>query len=199
MINKGSDSMTVGDKIKKKRIELGLSVDEVAKALGKNRATIYRYESHEIEKLPTTILEPLAKLFKVEPAELMGWDEKLSKKSEITVIPQEDIYQIPIYSSVSAGFGATASDYIIGYTPIYIKNPADARDTMCITVQGDSMYPKIEDGDLVQVLKCPSVDSGSIAVVLIDGEDGVVKKVVYGGGIKSKVCTFVCTKNKKRP
>lgn len=43
--------MTVGDKIKKKRIELGLSVDEVAKALGKNRATIYRYESHEIEPI----------------------------------------------------------------------------------------------------------------------------------------------------
>lgn len=41
------------------------------------------------------------------------------------------------------------------------------------------MYPKIEDGDIIKVGKQNSVDSGKIAVVLIDGEDAVVKKVVY--------------------
>ena len=42
------------------------------------------------------------------------------------------------------------------------------------------MYPKIEDGDTIVVHKQSSVDSGQIAVVLIDGEDAVVKKVKYG-------------------
>ena len=42
------------------------------------------------------------------------------------------------------------------------------------------MYPKIEDGDLIQVHKQDSIDSGEIAVVLLDGEEGLVKKVIYG-------------------
>ena len=46
-------------------------------------------------------------------------------------------------------------------------------------VKGDSMYPKIEDEDIVVVRKQSSVDSGQIAVVLIDNEDGLVKKVIY--------------------
>lgn len=65
--------MTTGQRIKNRRIELDLSVDDIANALGKNRATIYRYESDEIENLPTTVLEPLAKILKTTPAELMGW------------------------------------------------------------------------------------------------------------------------------
>ena len=42
------------------------------------------------------------------------------------------------------------------------------------------MFPKIEDGDIVQVHKQESVDSGSIAVVLVDGDEGLVKRVSYG-------------------
>lgn len=67
--------MTIGERIKARRLELGLSVDEVADKLGKNRATIYRYESSEIEKIPTVVLEPLSQILKVSPAYLMGWDE----------------------------------------------------------------------------------------------------------------------------
>lgn len=66
--------MTIGERIKQRRIELGLSVDEVAEKLGKNRATVYRYESNEIENLPVGTLEPLAKILETTPAQLMGWD-----------------------------------------------------------------------------------------------------------------------------
>ena len=66
--------MSVGERIKQRRQELGLSVDEVAQKLGKNRATIYRYESDEIENLPLNLLEPLAKALRVSPAYIMGWD-----------------------------------------------------------------------------------------------------------------------------
>ncbi|BBF45067.1 repressor [Lachnospiraceae bacterium KM106-2] len=67
--------MTVGKRIKERRKELKLSVDEVAAKLEKNRATIYRYESDDIENLPITILEPLAKVLETTPAALMGWNE----------------------------------------------------------------------------------------------------------------------------
>ena len=65
--------MTIGERISKRRQELGLTVDEVAERLEKSRATVYRYENGEIEKLPTTVLEPLAKLLQTTPAYLMGW------------------------------------------------------------------------------------------------------------------------------
>ena len=53
-------------------------------------------------------------------------------------------------------------------------------ETICITIKGDSMSPKIENGDVAVVHKQTSVDSGSIAVILVDGEEGYIKKVVYG-------------------
>lgn len=69
--------MTIGERIKKRRIELGLSVDDVAEGLGKGRATVYRYENGEIKKFPATILKPLAIILKTTPAYLLGWDREL--------------------------------------------------------------------------------------------------------------------------
>lgn len=66
--------MTIYERIKERRKSLGLSADDVAKALGVSRATIYRYESADIEKLPTSTLEPLAAVLKCSPSYLMGWN-----------------------------------------------------------------------------------------------------------------------------
>lgn len=66
--------MTVGERIKQRRKALGLSVDELATKVSKDRATIYRYESNEIENMPVTLLGPLAKALDITPAELMGWE-----------------------------------------------------------------------------------------------------------------------------
>jgi transcriptional regulator with XRE-family HTH domain len=67
--------MTVGERIKYRRVELNLTVDELAKRLGKNRATVYRYESNDIENFPITVLEPLAQALRTTPSYLMGWEE----------------------------------------------------------------------------------------------------------------------------
>ena len=65
--------MNTGDRIKQRRIELGLTADDLAQKIGKSRATIYRYENGDIENMPTPILEPLAKALDTTPADLMGW------------------------------------------------------------------------------------------------------------------------------
>lgn len=74
--------MTIGERIKSRRLELGLSVDDIAYKLKKNRATIYRYESDDIENLPITILEPLANALETSPAYLMGWDNSENTYSD---------------------------------------------------------------------------------------------------------------------
>lgn len=76
--------MTIGQKIKELRTELNMSVDELADKLGKNRATIYRYEKGDIGNLPLDVLEPLAKALKTTPAYLMGWEDK-EDEDEITI------------------------------------------------------------------------------------------------------------------
>ena len=167
--------MKIGDRIKQRRKFLGLSVDELAEKLGKNRATIYRYESSDIEKLPTTVLEPLADALKTTPAYLMGWEDD-KPADTLTVLPADKIHMIPVFGSVAAGFGAYASSDIIEYIPLYIENDCDVENTICITVKGQSMYPKIEEGDRIVVRRQDSVDNGRIAVVMI-GDEAVVKRV----------------------
>lgn len=68
--------MDVGKRIKERRKELNLSVDELAKKLNKNRTTVYRYEKGDIENLPMDILGPLAEALNTTPACLMGWESK---------------------------------------------------------------------------------------------------------------------------
>lgn len=67
----------IGKRIKERRLELHMSVDELAEKLGKNRATVYRYESNEIENMPLEIIKPLAKALHVTPQYLMGWDDAI--------------------------------------------------------------------------------------------------------------------------
>ena len=68
--------MEVYERIKARRKDLGLSADDVAEALGVSRATVYRYESAEIEKLPTQIIAPLSQVLRCSPAWLMGWKDE---------------------------------------------------------------------------------------------------------------------------
>lgn len=77
--------MNIGERIKKLRKEKGLSVDYIAEKLGKNRATVYRYESSEIENLPYPILVPLADILGTTPMYLMGCeveDIKVTKEEK---------------------------------------------------------------------------------------------------------------------
>jgi repressor LexA len=74
--------MTIGNRIKDRRKQLRMSVDELAKKLGKDRSTIYRYEKGDIENLPLDILEPIAVALETTPQYLMGW-EQVQKKNDI--------------------------------------------------------------------------------------------------------------------
>lgn len=63
--------MKIGQKIRMLRKQNNMTAEELAKAIGKDRATIYRYEKGDIENLPVTILEPIAAALNVDPASLL--------------------------------------------------------------------------------------------------------------------------------
>ena len=126
----------------------------------------------------------IAKALNVSEAWLMGYDVPMSNtpvESNATIIDTK-IRMVPLYESVSAGFGAYAQDVVIDYIPLPINSDFEAAETLCIRVSGDSMYPKIENGDIIVVRKQSSIDSGRVGVFLIDNEDAVVKKVEYVNG-----------------
>lgn len=66
--------MSIGRRIKQRRKEMKISAEELAKRLGKDRSTIYRYEKGDIENMPIDILEPIAAALNTTPSYLMGWD-----------------------------------------------------------------------------------------------------------------------------
>lgn len=95
-------------------------------------------------------------------------DEKPEGNAEI---PSQT--QVPLFASVSAGFGSTREE-AIGSFPV----TNGGKDVIAVLVSGDSMSPTIADGDTIIVKRQTSVDYGDIAVVRVD-EEHFVKKVEY--------------------
>lgn len=74
----------IGNRIHDRRVQLGLSVDEVAIKLGKNRATVYRYENSDIESVPINVVYELSKILDVDPGFLAGWPQKTENEPALT-------------------------------------------------------------------------------------------------------------------
>lgn len=67
--------MEINKLIKKRRLELGLTLKDVAVALGTAESTISRYESNNIQNMGIDKVEALAQVLHCSPAYLLGWEE----------------------------------------------------------------------------------------------------------------------------
>ena len=166
-------------RIKEIRKQKGITARQIAEHVKVAESTMSLYENGKREPDYSTLLK-IADFLNVSVDCILGKDDILVPSQQIVELSHDNVYMIPIYENAAAGFGSLASDEVIDYTPLFISSPSEATETICIKVTGDSMYPKIENGDIVQVHKQTSVDSGSVAVVLLDGDEGLVKKVFYG-------------------
>lgn len=160
----------------------GLSYVELEKKTGIAKSSIQRYASGVTKKIPIDAIQAIAQAVGVSAAYIMGWSDNLNESPDdiLSALPKQNIYMCPLYDSVAAGLGAPAVNQIVSYIPTYINNVSEKDKYIWVRVQGDSMFPKIEDGDKILIRLQDSVDSGQIGVVLIDGEDAVVKKINYG-------------------
>lgn len=181
---KGVSIMKMGLAIAMRREQIGLTQEELAQRIGVTKPTISRWESGDISNMRRDRIQKLADALRVSPIELLEEEtdglKGIGEESNVAAVFDDSFRMIPVFKSASAGFGAYADDCIIDYAPFRITSDSEADETIAIKVEGDSMSPKIEDGDIIQVHKQESVDSGSIAVVLLDGDEGLVKRVTYG-------------------
>ena len=172
--------MTIGERIKQRRIQLGLSVDQVAEKIGKNRATVYRYESSEIERFPIDVLEPLAVALRTSPTYLMGWETETEPVSTSGVpdgfSPMPATKTVPRIGRIACGDPITAEENIDGYDSTLDSWNADFT-LLCV---GDSMAPKILDGDVVAIRCQPTVENGEVAAVRVENE-ATLKQVFHRG------------------
>lgn len=78
--------MTIGKQIRKRRKELKMSVDELARKIGKDRSTVYRYENGDISNMPIEMLPPMIEALETTPQELLSTivtsNEWLSNRAE---------------------------------------------------------------------------------------------------------------------
>ena len=155
----------------------GVNITQMCRDAGVNRSALNELKAGRTKRLSAINLMRIADYFNVT-VEYLLTDKKSAEESNLGAM--REITMIPLYNSVSAGFGAYASDLVAGYVPTALHNGYNAKNLLAINVVGDSMSPEINDGDTVIVHKQDSVDSGTLAVVLMDGDAGFIKRVNYG-------------------
>lgn len=84
--------------------------------------------------------------------------------------------RIPVLGRVVAGIPIEAVEEILDYEEITPELAATG-EFFALQVKGDSMEPTLRDGDVVIVKKQPTVDSGDIAIILVNGNDATVKEI----------------------
>lgn len=84
--------------------------------------------------------------------------------------------RIPVLGRVAAGIPIEAIEDVEDWEEIP-ENMAKTGEYFALRIQGDSMLPEIRQGDIVIVRKQPCVESGEIAIVLVNGNDATCKKI----------------------
>ena len=156
--------------MKKRRKELGLTLAQVADAVGVTEATAQRWESGNIKSVRHDKITLLAEVLKVSPADLMGWEIKNTYPQNVRSMPE--MRKIPRVGRIACGEPITAEENIEDYD----ETPSGWHADFSLLCVGDSMSPKIEDGDIVAIRCQQEVQNGEIAAVRI-GDEATLKMV----------------------
>ena len=172
--------MEINRIIKSRRQELGLTLKEVATALGIAESTVSRYESSDIQNMGIDKIEALSKVLQCSPAYLMGWT---MQDDAVKKIPLKGI-KIPVLGRVAAGVPIEAVEEIIDTEEI-TEELARTGSFFGLKIHGDSMEPRMCEGDVVIVRQQEDADSGDVVIALINGDDATCKRLrKYRDGIE---------------
>lgn len=170
--------MTTGERIKELRLQNGMTMEELAKKLGLQKAAIYKYENGLVVNLKRSVIEKLSQIFNVSPSYIMCLEDSPLKSPTIPTAP--NISPLPPMKRWQVLGGTACGE------PIFkeleeesVLAPADIDADFVLRCIGDSMInARIFDGDAVFV-KCGPVEDGQIALVRIDDEY-TLKRIYHG-------------------
>ena len=154
-------------KIRQLRKQHNLTMKQFGEIFGIAESTVSLYENGKRQADYDT-LKKIADYFNVSVDYLLGREAQKSKKGVL----------IPVLGRVVAGIPIDAIEEILDYEEI-TQEMANSGEFFALKIKGDSMMPRIQENDVVIVRKQSQVDNGSIAIVLINGNEATCKKVQY--------------------
>jgi len=159
--------MDLGNFIRTRKDELGLTDADIAVAVGVSRSNVSRWQTGGIAKLAHRHIKPLSEILNCDPMIFILDEDDIEDTMPVGV------QKVPMLGSIAAGMPIYADENFDSYVQV----GANIRCDFCLRVKGDSMIlARIHDGDIVFVRKQPDVDNGEIAVVLI-GDEATLKRV----------------------
>ena len=172
--------MKLGEIVHSYRAEHGLTMQEFAEKSGLSKGYISMLENNKNPRNGQPITPSIETYDSIARAMDVSIDELLakSKGESVSVNKKSHLHgvRIPVLGRVIAGIPIEAIEDIIDYEEI----PEDMAKTgkfFALQVKGDSMLPTLHDGDVVIVRQQPRVESGEIAIVMVNGSDATVKEV----------------------
>lgn len=151
------------NRIAELRAKLGISMKEAAARLDMPYTTYVNYEKGTREPNSETLIK-LSRFFGTSIDYLLGKQELDSIPPGFDPLPEME--SVPLVGQIACGRPITAEENLEGYVSV----PAAWHATFTLTCKGDSMEPRIKDGDLVAIRKDVEIENGEIAAVRIDGE-----------------------------
>jgi repressor LexA len=110
-------------------------------------------------------------------------EEDLIISSKSPSIMVYDFINIPILGVVRAGLPILAAENIEGHIPLPCSMISDSKDYFALRVHGDSMNSEFKEGSIIVVEKTNIIENGEIAVILVNGNEATVKKVVQNSNM----------------
>lgn len=153
------------------------SLKDIAIIAGVGPATVKAWEANR-PKAPREKLALIAGALNLPVEELAGPQDAPLPLNAIPYTPARAM--VKIIGSVRCGAGGLAVEEYIGVEPADVSNPDEY---FYLIAEGDSMEPKIMEGDKVLVHRQEDVESGELAVVIVNGEEGTLKRVVKKPGL----------------
>lgn len=162
-----------------RRKELGLTQKEVADLVGVTEATVSRWESGEIANMRRDKIAALSNALKTTPNFIMtGKPDSVSEiPPGFSPLPEMD--RLPLIGRIACGEPITAEENVEDIVSV----PSAWHANFTLICQGDSMEPRIKDGDLVAIRTQPQVENGEIAAVRIDCEATLKHVYLYSDKI----------------
>ena len=171
------DCIELNEKIRLRRKQLGLTLEEVGNAVGVGKSTVRKWENGDIKNMRRDKIQKLAKVLQTTPAYLMGWDDQMLP-SNVTPLPQ--MQKVPLLGRIACGDPILAEQNLEDYVDL----PRHIRADYALTCKGDSMIAAgIRDGDIVYIRQQEQVENGQIAAVLVDEDEATLKRFYFDGGI----------------